>query len=173
MNERPEGDSVDLALRRLKEGDEALSASPSVEGRLRAEVRARNRESQPWNRGVMLALAASVVMCIAVPAMWLRSASNAATDGPVPGVAGGPPTSVVGGLQPAEAVTEFYPLFYASLPATSAHIVRMEVPRSSLVRLGLSSADGLNASGTVLADVMVGEDDLARAVRFVTSVSQE
>jgi hypothetical protein len=45
----------------------------------------------------------------------------------------------------------------------------MEVPRVALTSFGVTPADSLNGSrpGTVLADVLIGEDGLARAVRFV------
>jgi hypothetical protein len=64
------------------------------------------------------------------------------------------------------------PLVYSGVPIVDGHVVRMEVPRASLVSFGLvpvDSADGAQgtSSGTVLADVIVGEDGLARAVRFV------
>lgn len=73
-----------------------------------------------------------------------------------------------------EATTEFFPLFFGSVPASSEHIVRIEVPRASLVQFGLASAHDMNrTTGTVLADVLVGEDGLARAVRFVRPIFQE
>jgi hypothetical protein len=68
--------------------------------------------------------------------------------------------------------TGFFPLFYASVPASSTQVIRMEVPRAALAQFGLDSADA-NVNGTVLADVLVGDDGLARAVRFVRPVSQE
>jgi len=68
--------------------------------------------------------------------------------------------------------TAFLPLAYSGVPIVNGHIVRMEVPRASLVSFGLVPADAADggpgaSSGTVLADVVVGEDGLARAVRFV------
>lgn len=67
-----------------------------------------------------------------------------------------------------EASTAFMPLPYSGVPLTDGHIVRMEVPRSSLVSFGLMPPDSLDSlsSGTVLADVLVGDDGLARAVRL-------
>jgi hypothetical protein len=62
----------------------------------------------------------------------------------------------------------FYPLQYSTVPVTNGHIVRIEVPRSAPVAFGLDPVDFVSAKrGAVLADVMVGEDGLARAVRFV------
>jgi hypothetical protein len=64
-------------------------------------------------------------------------------------------TDVVAGSA-AEVVTEFYPLAYSNVPATGSYIVRMDVPGS-----------------TVKADVIVGYDGLARAVRFVGVVGAD
>jgi len=47
-------------------------------------------------------------------------------------------------------------------------VVRMQVPRAALARFGVAAfvvAD--DRSSTVLAEVVVGNDGLARAVRFV------
>jgi hypothetical protein len=70
--------------------------------------------------------------------------------------------------------TAFFPLTYSSLPISNAQLVRVQVPRSALASFGLapidvpaSAATGI-ASATVSADVLVGEDGVARAVRFVS-----
>jgi hypothetical protein len=61
------------------------------------------------------------------------------------------------------------PLAYSAVPFTEAHIVRLEVPRRALASFGLMPIETVDSSGdsTVVADVLVGEDGLARAVRFV------
>jgi hypothetical protein len=64
--------------------------------------------------------------------------------------------------------TEFIPLVYSEVPLTDGHIVRLEVPRAALAAFGLEPRDvAQGRSGAFLADVAVGEDGLARAVRFV------
>jgi len=73
---------------------------------------------------------------------------------------------------------EFLPLTYSNVPVTGGHIVRLEVSRTALTVFGVEPADSLDGSrpDTILADVLVGEDGLARAVRFVrpeTTVAQE
>jgi hypothetical protein len=66
------------------------------------------------------------------------------------------------------ASSEFFPLAYVNVPVTGGHLVRLEVPSSSLAAFGLDPADAVSPRpGAVLADVVVGEDGLARAVRFV------
>lgn len=67
-----------------------------------------------------------------------------------------------------EVVTEFMPLGNADYSASvdAGQVVRVELPRSALASIGLPvSAD--RASERIKADVLVGEDGLARAIRFV------
>jgi hypothetical protein len=69
-----------------------------------------------------------------------------------------------------ELVTAFYPLEYSTVPISGGRLVRMEVPPSALEAFGLSEATEVRdrtASNRLLADVLVGDDGLARAVRFV------
>jgi hypothetical protein len=68
----------------------------------------------------------------------------------------------------AERTTEFIPVRYgASLaPNEQVQILRVRVARGELRRLGLPVA--VEASGeTVRADVMIGEDGMVEAIRFV------
>lgn len=67
-----------------------------------------------------------------------------------------------------EYVTEFVPLRYGK-PLESGEpvvIVRMELPGAQLRKLGLPVAPD-TASGIVKADVLLGGDGLAKAIRFV------
>jgi hypothetical protein len=67
-----------------------------------------------------------------------------------------------------EVATEFIPLVHAG-PYTQAeegHLVRVELPRSALASFGLPV--NAEASGDrVKADVLMGQDGIARAIRFV------
>lgn len=68
----------------------------------------------------------------------------------------------------AETVTDFFPLT-AIADATAMHsgtIVRIEVPRASLIAMGLP-LHAERAQETVRADIVVGDDGLARAIRLV------
>jgi hypothetical protein len=67
-----------------------------------------------------------------------------------------------------EVATDFLPLTYIAGPAASdsGHVVRMNVPRSALIAMGFPmNVD--RAGELVKADVFVGDDGLARAIRFV------
>lgn len=70
--------------------------------------------------------------------------------------------------EPVEVVTAFYPIPYAAplQPYESRRIVRVSVPPPALAALGLPMSLE-PALHPVDADVLVGEDNLARAVRFV------
>lgn len=67
-----------------------------------------------------------------------------------------------------EIATDFMPLTYGAAlnPNEGGQLVRVELPRSALATLGLPmNVD--NAQGRVKADVLLGHDGLARAIRFV------
>lgn len=156
MNDTNKDDALAQALQRLKDADETMSASGAVEARLLDEVRRLQRPTRAWRPQVIAAVAAAaIVLATLTLGWWMRSR-------PIPATA------------TTEVMTEFFPLFYASVPSGQSHLVRMELPRESLSRFGVMSADGIHrTSGTVLADVLVGDDGLARAVRFVREVSEE
>lgn len=156
-------DDLSEALRRLKEDDAAMTASGRVEARLRDEVRAMATQRQRRTRAVVLQLAAAVALVVGSVVWWAATHRHTTPD-----------VVTVTAAPGQEIVTQYFPLFYSSVPTTGLQVVRMEVPRASMARFGLLSGDALNtATGTILADVLVGEDGLARAVRFVQKVSQE
>lgn len=67
-----------------------------------------------------------------------------------------------------ELTTEFIPLLQEAqyAQAGDAHLVRVELPRTALASFGLLvNAESPNAR--VKADVLLGEDGIARAIRFV------
>lgn len=68
----------------------------------------------------------------------------------------------------AEALTDFYAIPYVepAFPGETMRIVRTRVPRSSLAAFGFP-VDGERAFDPIQADVLVGEDNVARAIRFV------
>jgi hypothetical protein len=154
--------AVAAALRALARDDEMAGASPRVEERLRHEVRAIARARR--REGVVpFALAASLFLLVAA-SVWLVTIRE-----PIPN-----PAAPRVGASSGEVATAFFPLTPGYAPLTGGHVVRMEVPRRALASFGLAAgaaAEGLT-SGTVLADVIVGDDGLARAVRFVHSGTQ-
>jgi hypothetical protein len=162
-----ERDPLTRALRGVAQHDADAGASSRVEARLLAEVRqiakGQRRQALPqW-----IAAAAALVLIVAGALWWTR------TIGPDAIQVTGPrsePTAT-------EIKTDFLPLPYSSVPTPSVRLVRLEVPRQALVSFGLASGDlvgAVNDSGTatVTADVLVGDDGLARAVRFVRPIGR-
>jgi hypothetical protein len=150
-------EALTRALRAVAEDERALGASTKVEVRLLAEahiiVGARRRRAYV----AAGALAAALLFAIAFPVWRSGTVRPPAVDR-----AG----SVESSARPApgEDATDFFPLMYSNVPIEDGHTVRLELPQAALTSFGLEADD---ASGTVLADVLVGQDGLARAVRFV------
>jgi len=65
-----------------------------------------------------------------------------------------------------EVATEFIPVVYDPEPVEHGRMVRVRLPRSALAAFGLPMNEQ-RAEETIQADVVLGEDGLARAVRFV------
>jgi len=149
------------ALRTTARADAALDASPVVRARLLADIRARRKSSE---RRQIAWLAAAAAIVIAVTAARWGVADNRTPAQPDTTVSTASPA-------PDAVAADFLPLRYANVPARSGHIVQMVVPAAVMTSFGLepSSASG----GVVMADVFVGDDGLARAVRFDSSTTRE
>ena len=158
MNEQERGDRrLTQALRVLADAEATTSASPAVEARLREAGRAIG-EARRRPRARFIAIAAALT-AVAGGSTWL-----VARHGPEP----------AGAVVTREVATEFLPLAYGYLPVTDAYIVRLELPRSAIIQFGLGGPDlPLASDDTVDADVLVGMDGIARAVRFVHQVGSE
>jgi hypothetical protein len=135
-----------------------------------------------WTRGRRLAAGAGIaiaaVLLLAVIASswrWRHSVRPQETRVAQGRAAAGAASAAgaAGAASREETATAFLPLIYSNVPITNGQVVRMEVPRTALASFGLASIDVRDgsSSGTVLADVLVGEDGLARAVRFVRAAA--
>ena len=67
---------------------------------------------------------------------------------------------------PAETANDFIALAGTLYPMGEGMVVRVELPRSAPALVGLPIAGG-DISSTVTADVVLGQDGVARAIRFV------
>jgi hypothetical protein len=147
-------------LRAVAEDDERLGASNAVGMRLLAEVQAIADGRRRRTVVLSLAAAAALATALAVPA-WRSLQSR--PDVPA---AGGPVVT-------RELVTEFFPLRYSNVPARGGYVVRMQVPRTALAAFGATAPAGVSNDPNILADVVVGDDGLARAVRFVQVIQDD
>jgi hypothetical protein len=148
---------LEEAFRAVAEEDARIGASPAVEARLLAEVRSIAAGRRHRTFAAALGIAAALLLVLSVPA-WRMLARP-----PVP-----PPSA-------REVTTEFLPLLYGGIPASHVQMVRLAVPRAALASFGLAPLEALDraSTGTVLADVLVGDDGLARAVRFVRPAADQ
>jgi hypothetical protein len=152
------------SLRGVAEEQAGAGASPAVRARLLGELRAireTHRRAEARRNVWMFAAAAALALAAGTTA-WESFARQTAAA----------PAQAATALASREIVTDFLPLAYSSVPLSGGQLIRMEVPRAALTSFGLTPPDAAEAgqaAGTVLADVIVGDDGLARAVRFVRS----
>jgi hypothetical protein len=148
-------DVLTKALKAVAEDDERLGSSSAVGLRLLAEVQAIAEARRRRALVLSLSAAAAVLIAVLVPTWraWQASVNQPQPDD-APVVA-------------RELVTEFFPLKYSNVPTRGGYVVRMQVPRGALASFDIAPISGDTGSQHVLADVVVGDDGLARAVRFV------
>lgn len=91
--------------------------------------------------------------------------ANSITSG---GVAHTASATVASASGDSEITTDFIPLMQGARlsQGDGVHMVRVELPRSALARFGLP-VNAEQPGGRVKADVLLGEDGMARAIRFV------
>jgi hypothetical protein len=67
-----------------------------------------------------------------------------------------------------EIATDYFPIDFGSYlqPLDGGRVLRIKLPRSALMNYGLP-VDPLRADEAVKADVVIGDDGMARAIRFV------
>jgi len=148
-------------LRAVAEDDERFGSSSAVGLRLLAEVQAIGDAKRRRTLVLALSAAAAVLIAVLVPAwrVWQTSVNQSQqADAPV---------------VTRELVTEFFPLTYSNVPARGGYVVRMQVPRGALASFGAATFTPDTTSPNVLADVVIGDDGLARAVRFVRVIHND
>jgi hypothetical protein len=147
-------------LAQLRAALRNLDAPAPDEETLRAQFRAmrvtqarRTAAEHGGRRRLPLAMAAAVVLAVGAGLAALMLGD----DGAEPAVAAAPRAeapAIVGAFQPL--------LHSPGLPPSEAYsVVRVRIPLSAL-----AVVPGTAESGTIEADLLVGEDGLARAIRF-------
>ena len=162
--------------RRLAAGLQALtrewagtSAPARVEARLLASFRGQWRLPAEKSRGswrIATAWAASAVLTIGMALMLVRENPTRVATPAIE--AGAAPAADANEVLDVEAAG-FVPLPDAAQisPDEEVGIVRLELPRASVIALGYPMSEGAAASDEVEADVVLGADGLARAVRLL------
>jgi hypothetical protein len=171
---------LSLGLRTLAEGSRRYAAPPRVEARLVAAYRTHTGAAPaagPRRRWIpALTWAAAFAAMIAMAFFLVRGREPEASRP-------APPRGVELAMLEGGALLEatdmdaareegFIPLPAAAhlAPAEAMNLVRVELPRSSMIALGFEVSPE-QAAETVQADVMLDADGIARAVRFDVSGS--
>jgi hypothetical protein len=171
---------VEEALRALCESEERVEGSAELEARVRSAFLAQRRR-RAMRRRLAWSLAAAAAVAIAILMITVRrppapAISKVVRESPAPVVQDAFPAvaPVVVAAKPVrraverprEMVTDFFPLIDAPPPMERGEMVRMTVPVATMRAVGLPvSEERLN--DRVQADVLVSEDGLATAIRFV------
>jgi len=183
MKEELREDYVLQALAALAKSDREKQAPPEMEARLLGAFRARRRPGRRWP--VIAALAAGLVIAFLLwpshPPKPLVSvappvlqAPEAARPAPVPEVqtkvARAPRKLVrkVVASQPesCEVVTDFFPLMNPAPSFGRGQMLRVQLPAAAMQTVGLP-VRAEHMGDLVQADVLVGEEGMPRAIRFV------
>ena len=172
-------DCVVQSLWALADHDRSREAPPLVEARLRTAFRARKM----WRvvRRVAGRLALGAIAAAGVAAALLLTPRLAPPVMPEIAVAppAPPPIEVRQSLPrvpvnrprpmqaPRELVTEFFPLLDPAPPFERGQILRVNVPAAAMRTVGLPVREE-NLADRIEADVLVGEEGIPRAIRFVS-----
>jgi hypothetical protein len=167
------------ALRALSEHDASREASSDVEARLRVQFQSRRRrrgwrQTAVWATSAVAAAAMVVFFVVAnrkppAPAPVHEVARQAVAVQPevAPAAAVETPKRVrKPAMRPQEVVTDFFPLMDPAPPFERGQLLRVELPASAMQMVGLPVREDRLAD-SVQADVLVGEEGLPRAIRFV------
>jgi hypothetical protein len=181
-------DNVMEALEALRDADQSREAAPHVEAHLLEQYRsrwARRLRARLWTRASASAAAAAAAIVMAVtmyvhrpqgapepPAVSIRPTVVPAAPPPDPAVhpplrPKPVPVRRTAEVVPHEVYTDFFPLMDLAPPLERGELVRVTVPASTMRGVGmLVMASHLD--DPVEADVLIGQDGLARAIRFVS-----
>lgn len=164
------------ALRALAESDGERQAPPEVELRLREAFRARCARRRWKQAAVWTAAAAAIVVAVvAIPHQGKQPTPVQATTAqpvqvPVAVTVASPPARKHPvrhvRSRPQEIVTDFFPLIEPTPPLGRGELLRVSLPASAMRTVGLPVRED-RLSERVEADVLVSEDGLAEAIRFV------
>jgi hypothetical protein len=181
-----EAESLNFGLRQLAATTEGMEAPARVEAALLNEFRRANAVTtrRKFQRELAaLAIAAMVLLAVGMGIYRhqlkrngdaaVTTATSAAPSVSVPENSGAKSAQSSADSSSAdedsEYTTSFVPLPYADDPSETqgGAVVRVDLPRASLVSMGVP-VSGLNASGHVVADLMLSEDGTPQAIRLIS-----
>jgi hypothetical protein len=173
----PEQDIL-AALRALAEADHSVEASPELEVKMRRAFRRRVRERKikrivVWSLAAAAALIAMLVAYEPRPQQESAAVPQPKAPEKMPLTHSIPVVSVpvrntarVRRKESREVMTDFFPLVDDELPMERGQLVRVSLSAAAMQAVGLPVRED-RLSERVQADVLVSEEGLATAIRFV------
>lgn len=177
-------DRVLQALQALAGNDRERGAPPEVEARLLTAFHSRRRSGWRW-AALTAAAAALVIALLLWPNRRPKPAVSAAPPiSRVPAATRPAPVAVapaniartprklarkvaaVPQPQPREVVTDFFPLMNPAPSFERGQMLRVQLPAAAMRTVGLPVREE-HLGDLVQADVLVGEEGMPRAIRFV------
>jgi len=177
-------DYVLQALRALADNDREKEAPPEMEARLLGVFRSRPRYGRRW--AAVAVLAAGLVIALLLwpnrthkpevsavqPVLPVPESAQPIREAePTPKVAGAPrkvvrKVAAVQQPEPHEVVTDFFPLMNPAPSFGRGQMLRVQLPAAAMQTVGLPVREE-HLDDLVQADVLVGEEGMPRAIRFV------
>jgi hypothetical protein len=151
---------------------EPLEASPRVEQTLLATFRARaeHRRRTIWasTAAALVATAAAIAVLFFAPIRWHRNTEAPQVASELQSPAASLPAAQYAVVRTDDLASSFYPLPEADElpPVETTLVVRVQLPVSSLQLMGFSIDEDASAE-PVQAEVLLGQDGLARGVRLI------
>jgi hypothetical protein len=164
------------ALRALAVQDSAREAPAWVEARLVEALQRRRRRRAAWRAGIAAVVVIAAFLAVAgrrhprpkVPPAQPGTAVAVRIPEPVtPALPRRALPEEVRAAPPEEVDTPFFPLLDAPPPFERGELVRVTLPASAMRVVGLPVGEE-RLEEPVLADVLIGEEGMARAIRFVS-----
>jgi hypothetical protein len=173
-------DRVLQALGALTENDREREAPMAVEARLLREFR-----KQPARRGWRwLGIAAAAAGVVVAGFLSTNRASKPAASAALPAIQVQQPAAPAGAVatpargkavrrvasvaspEAREVMTDFFPLMDPAPPFERGQILRVQLPAAAMRTVGLPVGED-HLTDPIQADVLVGEEGMPRAIRFV------
>jgi len=178
MNEGPVRDM----LRTLADDEAATEVPPQIEMRLRKEFKSWKRRRTIWRTSPWVLIAAAIVLVFvfanrrdtmpaadksaAVKPTVVDTPQLVQPDKPLEQAKPRARRGAAGTREAVEITTDFFPLMDPAPPFERGQLLRVELPASAMQMVGLPVREEYLAQ-RIHADVLVGEEGLPRAIRFV------
>lgn len=168
-------EQVFAALRELKDADLGRGAGPEVEARL-LEVFHRRSAQRKWRRAAIWTVSAAAAGLIGMvmirpkppaPPLQVQRPVEVVSAAPEQAPQVHPPVRRKLRVPAREVVTPFVPLMESPPAFERGELVRVMVPAETMREAGFPVTNA-QLAGQVEADVLIGQEGLARAIRFVS-----